>query len=74
MRRSRKTRNQRRRDRIETIITGFVVFAMSFAVCLLLCGMFCKTWGEHPAELPVQGREYIEMVQKCGDDHVIQNR
>lgn len=61
-----KGRNNRVRDRIEGIITGFVVCAFSFTVCLLLCVTACKTWAEHPAEQAVNGREYIETLEKWG--------
>ena len=73
MRKTRMTRNERRREQIEGIITGVVLFVFCCIVCLLLSGMFCKTWAEHPAEQPVNGREYIELVQKCGADHGVQN-
>ena len=62
-----KTRNERRRDAIENIFTSFCVVALCLLVVTLLCGMACKAW-EHPAEQPVDGREYIEMVQSWGQN------
>ena len=66
-----KTRNERRREQIEGIITGIVLFVFCCAVCLFLSGMFCKTWVEHPAEQPVNGSEYIELLEKCGDGYAV---
>lgn len=73
MRNERKTRNQRRREMLEHLFTGFALIAMCVLLMAVLCGMACKAL-EHPAEQPVDGREYIEMVQKWGADHALQNR
>lgn len=54
-----KTRNERRRDTIENIFTGFCVVALCLLVVTLLCGMACKAWCEHPAEQPITYEEHI---------------
>ena len=69
----RKTRNQRRQESMENILAAIVVLAFTCGLCLLLCVAACRAL-EHPAEQPIDGREYIEMVQMWGADHAIQNR
>lgn len=67
-----KTRNERKQEIMDRLIAGVIVFALMLGATLLLCGMACKAL-ECPAEQPVDGHEYIAMVQKWGADHAIQN-
>lgn len=73
MRKTRKTRNQWRRELIEKLTASAILLAVCFLLMTLLCGMACKAWVECPAEQPVDGHEYIAMVQGWGADHAIQN-
>ena len=54
--RSRKTRNQRKRDICESIVTGLFVFVLVFTACLLLCGAACEAW---LAEEPITYEQHI---------------
>ena len=50
-----RTRNQRKRERIETLLMGV-------AAILIWATVFCmmaKAWAEHPAERFVGGYEYM---------------
>lgn len=54
----RRTRNQRKREMRRLI-------CMSFALGLLwlmVFSMMVGAWAEHPAEQPVNGYEYMEMI------------
>ena len=56
--RSQRTRNQRKRERIET-------FFMAVAAVLLwamVLSMMVNAWAEHPAEQFVNGYEYMESI------------
>lgn len=55
--RQRRTRNQRKREARQT---AFMVAAM--LILWVMCfGMFCKAL-DHPAEQPVNGYAYLEMI------------
>lgn len=53
-----KTRNQRKRERIQTVCMA--------VACLVLWGfvlsMMVNAWAEHPAEQHVSGTEYMETI------------
>lgn len=55
---SRKTRNQRKRERMETVCMA--------CACVLLwamvLSMMAKAWAEHPAEQFVSGSDYMETI------------
>jgi hypothetical protein len=53
-----KTRNQRKRERIQTVC---MVFALLF-LWMMLCTMLVKAFFEHPAEAPVNGIVYMETI------------
>lgn len=56
--RSQRTRNQRKRERIETV-------CMAVAAVLIWATVFCmmaNAWAEHPAERFVGGIEYMEAI------------
>lgn len=40
--------------------------AVCFLLLTLFCGWACKVWATHPAEQPVDGHAYMEMVQSWG--------
>ena len=61
-----KTRNERKRDMLENIFAGLCIVFAFLLVITLLCGMAVKAWVECPAEQPIDGREYIAMVQGWG--------
>ena len=53
-----KTRNQRKREQINTILMGIAAALL----CAIVCTMMVKAWAEHPAEQPVSGTEYLESI------------
>ncbi|MBQ5655965.1 MAG: hypothetical protein IIV14_00840 [Bacteroidaceae bacterium] len=61
--RSRRTRNQRRQEVLETIFTGVIVFALMFGVIALLCGMTCRAW---LAEEPITYEAHMESIMNGG--------
>lgn len=63
MQQSRRTRNQRNRERIQTtcMVVALVIMWM------ILCTVMVKAWG-HPAEQPVSYAEHMEFVQTIGGD------
>lgn len=61
---NRKTRNQRKRERIQM---AFMVVAMMILWAMALT-MMVKAWGEHPAEQSVSYAEHMEYVQSIGGD------
>ena len=63
-----KTRNERKQEIMDRLIAGVIVFALMLGATLLLCGMACKALDECPAEQPVDGHEYIAMVQSWGQN------
>jgi hypothetical protein len=63
-----KTRNERRRDRIENFCFGLVLIALCFAVTMWLTLMACKAWDE-----PVSGYDHLETIQSWGDSNAVQN-
>lgn len=65
MRKPRKTRNQRRRELLEKLTASAILLAVCFLLMTVLCGMAVEAWN-HPAEQPVDGTAYIEMVQSWG--------
>lgn len=44
-------------------VQRLAVLAVCFLLLALLCGWACKVWATHPAEQPIDGRAYMEMVQ-----------
>ena len=58
MQRTRKTRNQRKREFINTLLMSIVAFLMS----VMVMTMMVKAWAEHPAEQPVNGYEYLQSI------------
>lgn len=65
VRETRKTRNQRRQERMENLFTALIVLTFACCLCLLLCVMACRAM---VVECPIDGREYITMVQSWGQD------
>lgn len=59
----RKTRNQIRRENIQTALMAAALMIL-FAVLMLTS---LKIWAEHPAEQPVTGIEYLESIRNGGD-------
>ena len=59
MSRARRTRNERRRDFIETICFMFALLFIGCVLSLMLCLSICKTWATHPAEQPITYAEYM---------------
>lgn len=57
-----KTRNQRKRELIQTACMAFALVLMS----LMLCTVLVKAWA---AEQPVDGREYLASIQNGGDSY-----
>lgn len=58
MQRNKKTRNQRKRERIETAVmsvAAVLIWAMVFS-------MMANAWAEHPAEQFVGGVAYMETI------------
>lgn len=66
-----KTRNERRRERTESLFYGAALIAVCLLVITLLCGMACKAWCEHPAEQPISYEEYMERFG--GVSYAVQN-
>ena len=58
-----RTRNQRKHDRARMVCMIAAVGLMWGAVG----SMMVKAWAEHPAEQPVNGLVYLEMIQDGGD-------
>lgn len=58
MRRTNKTRNQRKRERIQT---ACMALALMF-LWMILCTVMAKSWLGHPAEQPVNGLVYMETI------------
>lgn len=63
MTRQRKTRNEIKRENIQTALMA-VALMILFAVLMLTS---LKIWAEHPAEQPIRGVEYIESIRNGGD-------
>lgn len=57
-----KTRNQRKREFINTLLMSIVALLMS----VMVLTMMVKAWAEHPAEQSVDGRAYLESIQSFG--------
>ena len=64
--RSNRTRNQRKQDIIESIITYLIVGVILFSSCAILCGMAVKALN-HPAEQPITYEQHIARYQNGGD-------
>lgn len=62
--RSRRTRNQRKQEVLETIFTGVIVFVLMFGVIALLCGMTCKAW---LTEEPITYEAHMESIMGGGE-------
>lgn len=56
--RSQRTRNQRKRERIET----FFMAAACLVLWAMVLSMMVHAWAEHPAEQFVSGVEYMEAI------------
>ena len=56
--RNQRTRNQRKRERIETVVMA-VACVLLWATVL---SMMANAWAEHPAEQFVNGYEYMESI------------
>ena len=65
MQQSRRTRNQRKRELRRIICLSAALLMM----WMMLCTIFVKAWMEHPAEQPVNGIAYLEMIQDGGDSY-----
>ena len=65
MQQSRKTRNQRKRELRRIICLSAALLMM----WMMLCTIFIKAWCDHPAEQPVNGLIYLEMIQDGGDSY-----
>ena len=63
MQQSRRTRNQRKRELRRIICLSAALLLM----WMMLCTIFIKAWCDHPAEQPVNGLVYLEMIQDGGD-------
>lgn len=61
--RSRKTRHERRRERIQNATTAIAMVVIGAVLMVWAVGI----WAEHPAEQPVTGVEYLESIQNGGD-------
>ena len=68
MRKTRKTRNERRRDYIANFCTGVVLLAVCFGLTMWLTLMACGAWDE-----PVSGYDHLETVQSWRDSDAVQN-
>lgn len=55
---SKRTRNQRKQDIIESIIAYLIVGVILFGSCVILCGMGVKSLN-HPAEQPITYEQHI---------------
>ena len=53
-----RTRNQRKRERIQTACMAAVLMIL----WMILCTVFVKAWLGHPAEQPVHGIVYMETI------------
>ena len=58
-----RTRNQRKRELRRIICMSAALLIM----WMMLCTIFIKAWCDHPAEQPVNGLVYLEMIQDGGD-------
>jgi hypothetical protein len=58
-----KTRYERRRDRFKNIMASCIALVVFFLVTLLLLGMACQAWCEHPAEQPISYEQHIARFQ-----------
>ena len=56
--RNRRTREQKRRERINTALTAVIMVVLWIALTVWALGI----WAEHPAEQPVSGRAYVVSV------------
>ena len=65
MTRHSQTRNQKKRERIQT--------AMMAAALVIMWGVLMmaslKIWADHPAEQPISGAEYLETIRNGGEIH-----
>jgi hypothetical protein len=60
--RERRTRNERRRDFIESIIFSVILVVIGFALTATMCLMMCKAWATHPAEQPITYAQHMEAI------------
>lgn len=58
----RKTRQERRRERIQTAITALAMVVIGAVLMVWAVGI----WAEHPAEQPISGTEYLESIRNGG--------
>ncbi len=56
--RNQRTRNQRKRERIETFFLG----CACVLIWAMVLSMMVNAWAEHPAEQFVGGIEYMETI------------
>lgn len=56
--RKHRTRNQRKRELIQTFCTACVCALL----WMMLCTVFVVAWAGHPAEQPVNGYEYMASI------------
>lgn len=56
---SRRTRNQRKRERIRTAFMALCLMIL----WILLCNVLANAWLYSPAEQPVNGHDYLESIQ-----------
>lgn len=61
-----KTRNRRRRELLENIVSGLIVFVVVFVATFLLCGMAFQIWATHPAEQPITYEQHIANMNGGG--------
>lgn len=54
-----KTRNERKREQMESLFAGLCVVAVFLLVITLLCGMAVRAM-ECPAEQPITYEQYME--------------
>ena len=59
-----RTRNQRKRERIQTACMAAVLMIL----WMILCTVMVKAWLGHPAEQAVDGGTYMESICVIGGD------
>ena len=58
--RNRRTREQKRRERINTALTAVIMVVLWVVLTVWALGI----WAEHPAEQHISGREYLASMQE----------
>lgn len=65
MTRQAKTRNQMKREKLQTAMMAAALMIM----CVVLMMASLKIWADHPAEQPISGTEYLESIRNGGEIH-----